>query len=82
MSHAFLVAGVEADPVAEGGGDVGVAKRHHLKHLLDLRLQDSQQLLHRLSCSHLSIHAEHGRPALTNIHFYILKRILTLQSSD
>lgn len=45
VSDALFVARAETNSVTEGGGDVGVAKRHHLQHLLDPRLQMSQQLL-------------------------------------
>lgn len=45
VSDALFVAGAETDSVAEGSRNVGVAERHHLQHLLDPRLQVSQQLL-------------------------------------
>lgn len=43
VSYALFVARAETDSVAEGSGDVIVAKGHHLQHLLDPRLQVSQQ---------------------------------------
>lgn len=45
VSDALFVAGAETDSVTEGSGDVGVAERHDLQHLLDPRLQVCQQLL-------------------------------------
>lgn len=45
VSNALFVARAKTDSVTKGGGDVSVAKRHHLQHLLDPRFQVSQQLL-------------------------------------
>ena len=45
VGYALFVARAKTDSVAEGSCDVCVAKRHHLQHLLDPRLQVSQQLL-------------------------------------
>lgn len=42
VSDALFVARAETDSVAEGGGDVIMAKRHHLQYLLDPRLQVRQ----------------------------------------
>lgn len=45
VSLALLVVRAKTDSVAEGSSDVGVAKRHHLQHLLEPWLQMSQQLV-------------------------------------
>lgn len=73
VSDALFVARAEADSVAEGSRDVGVAKRHHLQHLLDPRLQVSQQLLQCPAHSHLGANTQQGCPSLTDIHVHVLR---------
>lgn len=73
ISYALFVARAETDSVAKGSCDVRVAKRHHLEHLLDLRLQVSQHLLQRSAAFHLGINTQQSCPALTNIHVDILR---------
>lgn len=58
VGDALSAARVETDPVAEGSSDVCVVKRHHLQHLLDLRLDVRQQLFQSLSRSRLSVDAQ------------------------
>lgn len=73
VSNTPFAVRAETDPVAQGSGDVGVAERHHLQHLLDARLQVSQQLLHCLAHSHLGAHTQQSRASLPDINVYILR---------
>ena len=72
VSDALLVARAETDSVAERRRDVRVAERHHLQHLLDPRLQVSQQLVQGPAHSHLGTDTQQGCPSLTDIHVHIL----------
>lgn len=73
VSDALFAARAEADSVAERCSDVGVAKRHHLQHLLDPRLQVSQQLLQCPAYSHLGTNTQQGCASLTDVHVHILR---------
>lgn len=73
VSDAHFAAGVEADSVAEGSSDVRVAERHHPQHLLDARLQLSQQLLQCLTHCPLGTDTKQGSSTLANVDIYILQ---------
>lgn len=72
VSDALFAAGVEADSVAEGSSDVRVAERHDPQHLLDARLQVSQQLLQCLNHCRLGTDTKQGSSTLANVYVYIL----------
>lgn len=73
VSNALFAVQAESNPVTERSRDVGVAKRHHLQHLFDPRLQVSQQLLYGLAHLCLGAHAQQRCASLPDINVYILR---------
>lgn len=74
VSDALFVAGAETHSVTQSSGDVSAAKRHHLQHLLEPRLQLGQQLLQCPACFHLGANTHQSRAPLSNIHIHILSK--------
>lgn len=82
VSNALFVAGAEPHSVTQSSSDVSAAKRHHLQHLLEPRLQVGQQLLQCPAHFHLGANAQQSRAPLSNIHIHILSKNGVKVNSD